>query len=264
MGFLNKIFEESNKNINEEKAVEYESCTKTILEQLGCPYQVFTTGTSADVVRDKYQEALVRGKENGFVPLLVVSDEILEEWLEILEDDEYSKEEMLRLNDLDGKAILDQRYQDYVSSLQEDGFDMDEWMGKFEEGDHLAQLTSFLKMGEEEIQETILVEIPVEYPWQVVAWLPIGGWNECPQAKEMMAICKYWYETYGAIPAVFSHDTIEFIVPKPIEKEDEAWELAKQHYAFSPDRVDQCTNTGTLGEVAHCLHKSKVWYFWWD
>lgn len=41
-------------------------------------------------------------------------------------------------------------------------------------------------------------------------------------------------------------------------------DTAKEHWAFCPDRVDQCTVTGTLGEVADCLRKSSVWYFCWD
>ena len=80
----------------------------------------------------------------------------------------------------------------------------------------------------------------------------------------MMEVCRYWYEKYGAVPAVVSHDTLEFVIEKPIDNEEQAWELAKEHYAFCPDRVDQGTNTGTIGEVADCLSKSTVWYFWWD
>ena len=79
----------------------------------------------------------------------------------------------------------------------------------------------------------------------------------------MISVCKYWYEKYGAIPVTISHDTLEFSVPECI-KEDEAIELAKEHYAFTPDRVDQCTRSGSLKEVAESLKVSKFWYFWWD
>ena len=24
--------------------------------------------------------------------------------------------------------------------------------------------------------------------------MPFDGWNECPEVKDMMAICKYWHE----------------------------------------------------------------------
>lgn len=52
-------------------------------------------------------------------------------------------------------------------------------------------------------------------------------------------------------------------VPSPIAQAD-ALELAKEHYAFTPDRVDQGTSSNTLSEVAECLKVSKIWYFWWD
>lgn len=90
----------------------------------------------------------------------------------------------------------------------------------------------------------------------------MGGWNECPAAEDMMAVCRYWYETYNAMPAVITHDTLEFVVAKTVETEEEAWKLAKEHFAFCPDRVDQGTASGTLGEVADCIRKSKIWYFW--
>ena len=92
----------------------------------------------------------------------------------------------------------------------------------------------------------------------------MGGWNECPAPEEMISVCRYWYKKYGAYPAVITHDTIEFYVEKPVTDEEEAWELAKEHFAFSSDRVYQCTATYTLGEVAECLMNSKVWFFWWD
>ncbi len=29
-----------------------------------------------------------------------------------------------------------------------------------------------------------------------------SGWNECPDPVDMIAVCKYWYEKFGAVPAV--------------------------------------------------------------
>ena len=94
--------------------------------------------------------------------------------------------------------------------------------------------------------------------------MPMGGWNECPAVSEMMEVCRYWYEKYGAVPAAFSHDTIEFMLDRPVGNKETAYQLAREHYAFCPDRVDQGTATGTIGEVAECIRLSKVWFFWWD
>lgn len=75
-------------------------------------------------------------------------------------------------------------------------------------------------------------------PWEVFAYLPFGGWNECPDTAELMAIARYWLEQHGAVPAVITHDVLECALPAPVP-EDQAMELAMEQYAFCPDAVDQ-------------------------
>ena len=79
----------------------------------------------------------------------------------------------------------------------------------------------------------------------------------------MMAICKYWYEKYGAVPVTISHDIMEMHVPAPVEGA-EALQVAKEHFAFCSDRVFQGTESGTLTELAACIEASEIWFFWWD
>ena len=77
----------------------------------------------------------------------------------------------------------------------------------------------------------------------------------------MGAITKYWYEQYGAVPAVITHDVLEMSVDETV-KEEKAMQLALEMYGFCPDIVDQgCEEVGVL---AATLVKSKTWYFWWD
>ncbi len=236
-----------------------------IIERVNCPHRVFAAGGDGNDVLNAYQEALERGREQGFTPLLVVADETLEEWLGILEEEQYSREKELAKVTGRGKEILTARYQEEKDGYGDEGeLENREWLGELKDGEALEELSSFYDLGGKGIRETILFEIPTKNPWEVIAWLPIGGWNECPGAAEMMEICRYWYEEYHAVPAVLSHDELEFTVEGPVAEEEQAWGLARQHYAFSPDRVDQCTAGGTLGEVADCLRKSTVWYFWWD
>ena len=65
----------------------------------------------------------------------------------------------------------------------------------------------------------ILAKIPVKNPWEIFAYLPFGGWNECPNTPELMAVTKYWFEKYGAVPAAMSHDELEFLLPTPVSQE---------------------------------------------
>lgn len=244
---------------------KYNQTTKEIIDKVNCPHQVFTGQSTTSEVNSAYKKALEQGKKDGFIPVLVVSDDTMAEWLEILEDESYSKEDIMEQDRRDAKNILQERFEEYTDYLdEEENSTMSDLMGEKKDGETILELSSFENYGEDGIQETILFEIPVKNPWEVIAWLPMGGWNECPEASEMMEVCRYWYEKYGAIPAVVSHDTLEFVVEKTVEDEEQAWQLAKEHYAFCPDRVDQGTSSGTIGEVADCLSKSKVWFFWWD
>lgn len=244
---------------------EFSSTAKEIISKVKCPYQVFKSPTTAGEVRSAYANAFELGKKEGFVPVLVIADETMAEWLGILEDESYSKEKIIAEARDDGEAILKERLEGYISDYDSDGMSMEELLGEKADGEVITELSSFISWNSDEsIQETILFEIPVKNVWEVIAWLPMGGWNECPEASEMMAVCKYWYEKYGAVVSVVSHDTLELSLNKSISDDAAAWELAKEHFAFCPDRVDQGTNSGTIGEVADCISKSSVWYFWWD
>ena len=109
----------------------------------------------------------------------------------------------------------------------------------------------------------ILAKIPVKNPWEVFAYLPFGAWNDCPDTPELMAIAKYWFEQYHAVPAVITHDVLEFELPKPVP-EDQAMKTAEEQYGFCPDIVDQGPENASVGWLADVLRKSTVWYFWWD
>ena len=78
-----------------------------------------------------------------------------------------------------------------------------------------------------------------------------------------MAAAKYWFEQYGAVPAVMTHDELEFDLPAPISGE-KAMEAATEQYGFCPDVIDQGAEDATVGALADVLRQSFVWYFWWD
>lgn len=242
--------------------------TQSIIAQLGYPYEIFSFNTSYEEVMDAYEQAVQQGKQEGFTPVLVPADDVLAEYLGILKGDEYSLEAVLASEMKSGEELLKTYIKEYIDDI--DGEDelaetefYDEYDGQEEEIDCYSAFEDFGEYGSNKIKETMLLKVPTTKPWEVVAYVPFGGWNECPAPEEMMAICKYWYEKYGAVPVTISHDIMEMHVPAPIGGE-EALQVAKEHFAFCSDRVFQGTETGTLTELAACIAASEIWFFWWD
>ena len=157
--------------------------------------------------------------------------------------------------ELADRAMTDERLDDWRSEWEDDR--IDEMTG----GESLERFGGYWDYDSERTLPLILAEIPVEKPWQVFSYLPFGGWNECPDTPELMAMAKRWYEQYGAIPAVVTHDVLEFRLPRPVDREA-ALALALEQYAWCSDIVEQ--GVGTIGALADTLARSTVWYFWWD
>jgi uncharacterized protein DUF4253 len=104
--------------------------------------------------------------------------------------------------------------------------------------------------------------VPAAEPWEVPAYLGLGGWNECPSPEVHAAIMRRWHERFGAQIAGYTGDVVELHIARPVEDPDTAVALARAQYAYCPDVVDQ--GVGTLEALAALLVGSTVWYFWWD
>ncbi|MDE7029050.1 MAG: DUF4253 domain-containing protein [Lachnospiraceae bacterium] len=254
------MFDECKENNQVDGALALEQAstvTQSIVAQLGCPCQVFSANTAYETVMDAYWQAVKQGQSEGFTPVLVPSDDVLDEYLGILKNDDYKLEEVLKADLVSGEELLGNWYENYTEEfdLEEDGFDG--------EPDVIDSYSAFQDYRSGRTVETILVKVPTTRPWELVAYVPFGGWNDCPCVEEMMAVCKYWFEKYGAVPVTISHDVMEMRLPAPVPEKD-VLQTAKEHFAFTTDRVYQCTRTGTLAEVAASIRTSAIWYFWWD
>ena len=95
---------------------------------------------------------------------------------------------------LDGKAVLERK-----EEAQDDDLDWSgEILGEMANGEANDEFLGYWDYPTERTLPLLLVEIPVKNPWEVFAYLPFGGWNECPDTPELMAVTKYWFEQYGA------------------------------------------------------------------
>lgn len=251
---------------------------KDLISYLGCPCTEFPAMRDDDPIMKAFEEAKIRGAKEGFVPVLIPQDDVLLETMLYNSDaksdgvfrncdlkavGEYRKK-MLKAELPNAKELLDELTNDLKEDFEDEGFSWNEILGVMDGAEVDDRLVAYWDYEAEETVPLVLAEIPVEKPWQIFTWLPFGGWNDCPNTEQLMAVSKYWYEAYNAVPTVLTHDTLEFVVPKPVPRE-KAMDLALQQHGFCADLVYQCMGeNGTIGQLADGLSKSTVWYFWWD
>ncbi len=104
--------------------------------------------------------------------------------------------------------------------------------------------------------------VQANHPWEVFAKLGYGDWNDCPPPPIHVALHQYWAEAYKASPVAVLSDIVECYTPAAPTAQKDALHLAREHYAYCYDIVEQ--GVGTVGKLASSLHGSKFWYFWWD
>ncbi|WP_251318981.1 DUF4253 domain-containing protein [Flintibacter muris] len=244
----------------------FEEQAKQLEQALGCPCTYLPPRKDTASIMTAYHEAAERGKREGFTPILLV----LDEWgnmAQMFGDLEAFRQEMANIPIEDGKAMLRRFEADAREGWCEDlsQEELTEHLNEVMGGDMSKgqKITEFLSLTDYrgQVQPAVLAELPVRAPWEVFAYLPFGGWNECPSPEEQRAAAKYWFEQYGAVPAVMSADVLEYALPAPVPQE-KAMEVALEQYFFCADIVEQ--GVGTIGTLADGLAKSNYWYFWWD
>lgn len=254
--------------------MEIPKIVKSFQEYLNCPCQYFPPAGDPASVMAAYQKARQRAAKVGrgglfrpqerFLPMLIAPGETLLEALtwESPEEREANRRKLLSEPVEDGESFFARLIAHRRESYREYGWDWpgEDVTGAMEGGEPIDRFLSITGY-EGDTVPLLLAEIPAEHPWEVFARLPFGGWNDCPAGGEQMAAAKYWYERYGAVPAVMTADILEYDLPAPAPRA-QAMELALQQYAFCGDIVEQ--GVGTVGALADSLSQSSKWYFWWD
>lgn len=109
----------------------------------------------------------------------------------------------------------------------------------------------------------VIAKIPAQHPADIPAYLPTGGWNNCPSTNTQLAIAHYWYEKYGAyIAAVGGDKELEFNVTRPSTNPEATKRLAAEQYIFCPELVGPICSS--FEELAQGIYRNRQWYFWWE
>lgn len=198
--------------------------------------------------------------QTGHWPLLlgggddVLTDELL---------DEMTVEEILEVaRETDGTRWFDQIRaerlgEDSTSASEEDA---GEWPDDAEPSEGFT--TPFEVLSGEPHASVRFALLPTSAPWEVPAFLGLGGWNECPSAAEHCAVMRHWHDRYGAEIVAATRDVIEMSVARPPRDRAAALELARKQYTYCADIVDQ--GCETIANLAAALLLGTAWYFWWD
>lgn len=212
-----------------------------------------------------YFSLLDKGKTEQFHPIIVKVDDTLLEKFEIdLEDDDldFSSEGMATLRkknlseaqEIDASNYYNEEKEELREELEEVYFEEPE--------DDEVEFVSHLNDDGSLAKNIVILKIPTSNPYEALAWLPIGGFNDCPSPELMVAMTKHWHTKYGAIPSVITYDTIEFFVPNPPSDREQLYDLGMEQFLFDVDIVEQ--GVGCVEALIETLYKNKQWYFWWD
>lgn len=265
MSIFSKLFRRKEKVVSAmEDTIDEASI---IADLIGCEYEQLNSNLTAEEVTDLYIKAYHEGKQAGYTPLIIVAGGHLRDMVECNYEDnggaETYRSKLLSGDMSKGKTILKERFESCYIGYKEFNEEAIDIYGDF--NDRVKPQTTFSMLDKkycDKAEKLLLMKIPTDKSWQVFAWIPFGNWNECPEAEDLMSVCKYWYDLYGAVPAVLESDTLQMYVPEPIKDKDTALKLAKEQYGFCADIVKQ--GTGTIKALASTLLDSTVWFFWWD
>lgn len=241
------------------------------------PYEIIPWKESANDVVERYKRALQLAPSDGY-PVIYENDEKTQA---VLEDLEADPEWSLRLDEAlgklppsdaqelldelpDGRKLLEEWYREqYGKELQEDPLEKDLIPGDGSPEDPFIGPDVLIHAFDND--DLVMLKIPVDEPWKSLAFCPHDSWYaDCKQIPELMAVGKYWYEKYGAVPAVFGCHIVEFWAEGVSLSKEDAWQLAKEQAALNDKVLEICTDSGTLEELAYNLRKTRTWYFMWE
>ena len=230
-----------------------------------CDAQKLEEGINGTELTEIYKEACNDGKKNGYTPVIVVLDDTLEDHITFTFEDAGGSaiftDSVRKNNQGNGKELFEEMYAELEGDYGSEFFAVDEEaLDMMITMDDCSDENNIFPTLNTQEGEVYLVKVPTEKPYEIFAWLPFGGWNDCPDAETMIAMCNYWYDQYGAIPAMLSRDILSFYLETPVSDEETAINIAKEQCVFCPDLLGMGGMEAYIGMILN----GKVWSFWWD
>jgi hypothetical protein len=174
--------------------------------------------------------------------------------------------EMSYPGDHDAEEILAGFWDDYAA--QEDG----EWPGlatALTSGtapDALAaEIADALASDPAHLKDPRLALVPARRSADIpaaIGW--VGSMYYASDVARLCAVLRSWEDRFGIRVVALHFAQLVVSVAAPPTTEAEAEAVAAEHFAFSPDTVEQGTADGSLHSYAQSLLGERTWTFWWD
>lgn len=98
---------------------------------------------------------------------------------------------------------------------------------------------------------------------QLPGWLLFGGFADCPSVPAVVASLSRWQDKYQVRPFCLTQDSLICHTLNQPETQEEATALAREHFAFAPEVVNQPDSQLSLATYAAALQKMHYWLFTW-
>ena len=135
-----------------------------------------------------------------------------------------------------------------------------DWPDRPEDSPGLTVATNILTG--KPLDKVYVALIPTDDWTTIPAYMRFGDWNDCPPPEYHVAAMRYWRDRYGIELVGMQFDTLNLTVTRPPAGRDNAMALAREHYVYCSDIIEQ--GTETFSRLAADLMAADWWYFWWD
>lgn len=106
--------------------------------------------------------------------------------------------------------------------------------------------------------DSVLVLIPTERPYELLAWIPIGGFNWCPLPEYQVAFAKHLFERYSARLMEISSVSMDYYVPHALTNIEDVINVSKDLITFDDDWYED------MSVAPGYVYGKKRWHLWWD
>lgn len=210
-----------------------------------------------------FEKMIEDGKEKEYTPIIVIDEKVgLLRKIQIMITKEYGSLEnyreycLTKYNEIDVNQFFDFRKSE-ISELLKELIDLEDDFYDYKHFRPIINIDIF-----HEYNKVYIAKIPTIKPYEVFAYIPIGGFNDCPRDEEHIAIAKYWYEKHGIFPIAIGCDTVQYSV-KNLTKDGKKFDdLCIELVFYCEDIIIQ--GYETLKALKDVLKRSTIVLFWWD